>query len=102
MVFLKTISVFFLSENCKTILSVRWSRIFAHISKTRFATFAGILDNQAFRFDQQSENLVTKLTVAMVISLVFQNGGQNGIDGGENCSCAAFVFAVFIARPNAK
>jgi len=38
----------------------------------------------------------------MVISLVFQNGGQNGIDGGENCGCAAFVFAVFIARPNAK
>ena len=56
--FLKMISVFFLSENCKTILLVRWLRIFAHISKTSFATFAGILDNQAFRFDQQSENLL--------------------------------------------
>ena len=38
----------------------------------------------------------------MVISLIFQNGGQNGIDGGENCSCVAIVFAVFIARPNAR
>jgi len=38
----------------------------------------------------------------MVISPVIQNGGQNGIDGGENCSCAAFIFAVFTARSNAK
>ena len=38
----------------------------------------------------------------MVISPVFQNGGQNGIDGGENYSCAAFIFAVFIARSKAK
>jgi len=38
----------------------------------------------------------------MVISRVFQNGVQNGVDKGENCSSAAFIFAVFIARSNAK
>jgi len=38
----------------------------------------------------------------MVISPVIQNGGQNRIDGGENCSCAAFIFAVFIPHSNAK
>ena len=66
------ISVFFLSENCKTILLVRWSRIFAHISKTRFATFAGILDNQAFRFDQQSETWSLNLLLLWWFLLYFK------------------------------
>jgi len=38
----------------------------------------------------------------MVISPAVQNGGQGGIDGGENYSCSAFIFTVFTARSNAK
>jgi len=35
----------------------------------------------------------------MVISPVIQNGGQNGIDGGENCSCATFILQYLLRAP---